>query len=139
MRKWLGVAALAGLAAVPALANDTGAHGIWRTPERGGLIEVSSCDGGLCGKIVGGNPNATPGERVDRNNKNPALRGRALVGLYLFRGLKHSGQTWEGAIYNPEDGGTYKATATLKSPNELSVRGCVVWPLCKTQVWTRVR
>lgn len=135
---------LASVAPWPARASEGSPLGTWRTPERSGLIEVSACEGGprdtsLCGKILGGNPGNTPAERVDRNNKNPALRGRPLVGLYVFRGLKPAGKTWEGEIYNPNDGGTYKATATLQSPNELSVRGCVVWPLCKTQVWTRVR
>ena len=139
MSKWVMGMAAASLMAGPALAQDTSAHGLWRTPERGGLIEISSCDSGLCGKIVGGNPNAAPAERLDRNNKNLALRGRALIGLYVFRGMKRAGKTWEGAIYNPEDGGTYKASATLKSPSELSVRGCIVWPLCKTQTWTRMR
>ena len=44
------------------------------------------------------------------DNKNPALRGRQIIGIYVFRGLKPSGTSWTGTIYNPEDGGTYKAT-----------------------------
>ena len=133
------IGALAGSAASPALAEDTAARGTWRTPEQGGLIEVSTCDGGLCGKIAGGNPNAAPADRVDRNNKNPALRGRPLMGMYIFRGLKPAGGSWKGAIYNPNDGGTYAAAVSLKSANALEVKGCLVWPLCKTQVWARVR
>ncbi len=136
------VAAL--LAVPPVVAQDRAAHGTWRTPDRGGLIEISTCDGGpgergLCGKVVGGDPNTPAAQQIDRNNKNPALRGRPLLGTYVFRGLKAAGKTWTGSIYNPEDGGTYKAAATLKSANEMSVRGCIVWPLCKTQVWTRVK
>lgn len=143
MTKRLMAMVAVGLAAVPApdlaLAQDRAAHGTWRTPDRGGLIEISTCDGGLCGKVVGGDPNTPAAQQIDRNNKNPALRGRPILGIYVFRGLKPSGKTWTGSIYNPEDGGTYKATATLKSANEMSVRGCIVWPLCKTQVWTRVK
>lgn len=128
----------------PALAEAGGPLGTWRTPERGGLIEVTACDGGprdkgLCGKIVGGNKDVPAAEQVDRLNKNPALRSRPLFGMFVFRGLKPVGKTWTGAIYNPEDGGTYQATITLKSANALTVRGCIVWPLCKTQTWARLK
>ena len=44
-----------------------------------------------------------------------------------------------GAIYNGDDGGTYKATITPIDADHLKVRGCIVWPLCKSQTWTRVR
>ncbi len=126
-------------AAGASAADQTSPYGTWRTPERGGLIEVSQCDGGLCGKILGGSPGASPEDRLDRNNKNPALRGRPLIGMYVFRGLKQAGGSWKGSIYNPSDGGTYAATVSLRPSGALEVKGCVVWPLCKTQVWTKVR
>ena len=136
----LGGAVLAALASAPAGSSEqASAHGTWRTPERGGLIEVSSCDGGLCGKILGGSGGGNAEDRLDRNNKNPALRTRPLIGLFIFRGLKPSGASWKGSIYNPNDGGTYSATVSLKSAGSLEVKGCLVWPLCKTQVWTRVK
>ncbi|WP_421848519.1 DUF2147 domain-containing protein [Novosphingobium sp.] len=136
MRKVVMAGALM-LAGAGAAAEQVSPYGHWRTPERGGLVEVSQCDGGLCGKIIGGSGDAD--DRFDRNNKDPALRGRPLQGLYLFRGLKPAGGSWKGSIYNPNDGGTYAATVSLKSPGELVVKGCVVWPLCKTQVWAKVR
>ena len=138
MRKGMFVAALS-LAAGAGAAEQASPYGTWRTPERGGLIEVSQCDGGLCGKILGGAAPASAEEKLDRFNKNPALRGRPLLGLYIFRGLKPAGGSWKGSIYNPNDGGTYAATVTLKSPHEMTVKGCVVWPLCKTQVWAKVK
>lgn len=138
MRKVLFAAALT-LAAGASAAEQASPYGQWRTPERGGLIEVSQCDGGLCGKILGGTPGASPEDRLDRNNKNPALRSRPLIGLYVFRGLKPAGGSWKGSIYNPSDGGTYAATVTLKSASEMTVKGCVVWPLCKTQTWAKVK
>lgn len=138
MRKVLFAAALT-LAAGAGAAEQASPYGQWRTPERGGLIEVSQCDGGLCGKILGGTPGASPEDGLDRYNKNPALRSRPLIGLYVFRGLKPAGGSWKGSIYNPSDGGTYTATVTLKSASEMTVKGCVVWPLCKTQTWAKVR
>lgn len=139
VRTVLMVAAGAALLATGAdAAEQASPFGHWRTPERGGLVEVSQCDGGLCGKILGGS-GASAEDKLDRNNKNPALRGRPLLGLYIFRGLKPAGGSWKGSIYNPNDGGTYAATVSLKSPGELVVKGCVVWPLCKTQVWAKVK
>jgi uncharacterized protein (DUF2147 family) len=132
------LAGAAMLTAGAGAAEQASTHGQWRTPERGGLIEVSQCDGGLCGKILGGS-GGNAQDQTDRNNKNPALRSRPLLGMYIFRGLKPSGGSWKGSIYNPNDGGTYAATVSLKSPGELVVKGCLVWPLCKTQVWARVK
>jgi uncharacterized protein (DUF2147 family) len=126
------------LAASAGAAEQASPYGQWRTPERGGLIEVSQCDGGLCGKILGGSGGSAE-DKLDRNNKNPALRARPLLGLYIFRGLKPAGGSWKGSIYNPNDGGTYAATVTLKSAGEMTVKGCLVWPLCKTQVWAKVK
>jgi len=126
------------LAASAGAAEQASPYGQWRTPERGGLIQVSQCDGGLCGKILGGSGTSAE-DKLDRNNKNPALRSRGLLGMYIFRGLKPSGGSWKGSIYNPNDGGTYAATVSLRSPVELVVKGCLVWPLCKTQVWAKVK
>lgn len=137
MRKVVLAGALL-LAAGAGAAEPASPYGQWRTPERGGLVEVSQCDGGLCGKILGGSGGSAE-DKFDRNNKDPGLRGRPLLGMYIFRGLKPSGGSWKGSIYNPNDGGTYSATVSLKSPGELVVKGCVVWPLCKTQVWARVK
>lgn len=138
VRKVIMAGALLAAGAVNA-AEPASPYGQWRTPERGGLIEVSQCDGGLCGKVLGGDPGASPEERLDRNNKNPALRSRPLIGMYVFRGLKPAGGSWKGSIYNPNDGGTYAATVTLKSAGQMMVKGCIVWPLCKTQTWTKVK
>lgn len=140
-RIMMAAAVLAATAATASLgaAEQASPYGQWRTPERGGLIEVSQCDGGLCGKVLGGTPGASAAEQLDRNNKNPALRSRPLLGMYIFRGLKPAGGSWKGSIYNPNDGGTYAATVSLKSAGQLEVKGCVVWPLCKTQVWSRVK
>ncbi|MBX9885052.1 MAG: DUF2147 domain-containing protein, partial [Novosphingobium sp.] len=74
-------------AASAGAAEQASPYGQWRTPERGGLVEVSQCDGGLCGKILGGSGTSAE-DKLDRYNKNPAMRGRPLLGLYIFRGLK---------------------------------------------------
>jgi uncharacterized protein (DUF2147 family) len=44
-----------------------------------------------------------------------------------------------GTIYNADDGGTYQATVTPEGRDVLKVKGCIVWPLCKSQTWKRLR
>ena len=41
--------------------------------------------------------------------------------------------------YSAEDGKTYSGKITPLGANQLKLRGCVFFPLCKTQTWTRVR
>jgi uncharacterized protein (DUF2147 family) len=135
MKRILTLAAAGWLSATPALAAERGVLGQWRTPDRGGLIEVSECGKGVCGKIMGGQS----GNPLDVFNKDPALRTRKLIGTWLFRDMRANGATWKGRTYNPDDGGTYDVTLTLKSPALLNVTGCIVWPLCRGKDWTRVR
>jgi hypothetical protein len=54
--------------------------------------------------------------------------------------MKKAGEKekWAGKVYNAENGKTYDATIQLKSANALRVEGCLVWPLCGGQTWTRV-
>lgn len=104
-------------------------------------VRVSDCGPGICGTIVGlkepiskidGKP------KVDRENPNPSLRKRPLVGLAILIGMKPAGSnTWQGAIYNPDDGKTYKTTVKLVG-NTMKVRGCVLSILCKTNTFRRL-
>ena len=123
--------------------------GIWDTPEKDCKIEIFRCQDKYCGKIVwlkeayypaddkggmGGRP------VVDRENPDPDLRRRPLVGLQLMKDLTYARKgTWEGgAIYNPNNGKTYRCKMTLSSPGRLEVRGFIGIPLLGgTSVWTR--
>ena len=58
----------------------------------------------------------------------------------MLGGFARDGDGWSGGtLYNPDDGGTYKGRLMPTDAGHLAVRGCIVWPLCKTQTWTRVR
>ncbi len=141
MNKGLASAAAAALAlaAAPAYAAESDVTGLWRTPDRGGLIEITACGAGkkrgICGKVLGGES----GDPLDSLNKDPALRGRSLIGIMLFRDLRPAGAAWKGRIYNPDDGNTYDVTLTPRSPTRMDVRGCIVWPLCRGKDWVRVK
>lgn len=122
----------------PAFAADP--TGLWLTPTRNGQVEISKCGNGLCGRLVSSEGLKADPALKDVNNSNAGLRGRALKGLTILTGFSGGPQEWTGgSIYNAEDGKTYSGTITMDGDNTLKLRGCVVVPLCKTQVWTRLR
>lgn len=104
-------------------------------------VKVRPCGGTICGTIAGlkepiskidGKP------KVDRENPDPSLRKRPLIGLPILIGMKPAGEdSWKGAIYNPDDGNTYSATLTLNG-SKMKVKGCVAGILCKTNSFVRL-
>jgi uncharacterized protein (DUF2147 family) len=116
------------------------AIGKWRTPSKHGVVEISRCGASLCGKLIDSDHLRTNPDLRDVNNKEAAKRGRKLKDLQILGGFTSGKDGWNGGtIYNPEDGGTYKATITTAGNDTLKLKGCIVWPLCKTQTWTRLR
>lgn len=133
--------AAATLASGPAFAaGPESVVGRWRTPSRHGVVEIARCGASLCGRLVESDNIRSNPDLRDVNNKNAALRTRKLKDLQILSGFTAAANEWGGgAIYNPEDGGTYKATITPAGADTLKLKGCIVWPLCKTQTWTRLR
>jgi hypothetical protein len=77
----------------------------------------------------------------DTENQDPAKKGRPLLGtpvLYAMAPAKEPGR-WTGEVYNSQNGKMYPATISLADENTLDLQGCLVWPLCQTQQWTRVK
>ena len=132
-------AALLALGAAPAFAASP-AEGLWLTPTHAGQVQISECGQALCGKLVTSERiKADPGLK-DEKNKDEAQRGRLLKDLPLLQGFTGGPAEWKGgSVYNPDDGGTYKGTIKMVSPDQLKLTGCIVFPLCKTQTWTRVK
>ncbi len=126
------------LAVDPAQA-DEGLAGRWMTPGAAAIVELAPCSGtsGLCGTIrwlwdavdEKGRP------RLDAQNADTSLRARPLVGLSILSGLTQSSKGgWEGRIYNPEDGQTYRATVRQTAADTLAIEGCVLF-ICQKQMW----
>ncbi|MEG6509297.1 DUF2147 domain-containing protein [Methyloligella sp. 2.7D] len=134
----LSVLALFGLSAQASAATPVG---YWLKEDGAAKLQISSCGNNqLCSKIVWlRDPTNSRGEPLhDARNENPALRGRTIIGLPIFQGLvPDSRNSWKGQIYNPEDGGTYKATLTLVSSNQILLKGCLAMFLCGQKTWTR--
>ena len=107
--------------------------GRWLTGDGKGVVEIGPCGLALCGKITKLLAD-TNGPPTDRNNPDPKLRSRPLVGLNILSGFKDAGKQWEGQIYSPERGSTYRSVVKRNPDGTLSVKGCI-GPFCQKQVW----
>jgi uncharacterized protein (DUF2147 family) len=118
--------------------------GEWATPGNVAHVRIERCaseENAVCGVITWlWEPIDIKGEPIrDAKNPNPLLRTRAVIGLSLLKHFRQtaSGDLIEGQIYNPENGRTYNASLSLRSPEVLEVKGCLLF-VCDTQVWRRV-
>lgn len=123
----------------PALAAPSPV-GRWATAERGGVVEIFSCGPALCGKIAGGGEIDTHPDLRDTRNPNPAQRSRLLKGLVFMTGFTGGPAEWKGGtIYRATNGKSYAGSLALAGADVLKLTGCIVSPLCQTQVWHRIK
>ena len=114
--------------------------GLWQTPTNAGQVEISHCGNSLCGKLVTSSRIQANPAIKDGENHDKGLRDRPLKGLQMLYDFTGGPTKWTGGkVYNPDDGGTYSGTIQMTSADSLKLKGCIVAPLCKTQVWTRVK
>ena len=127
------------LAGAP-VAADT-ALGRWKTETHNAIVEITRCGESICGKILTSDMIRSNPALKDAKNANEKLRSRPLQGLLMLSGFKsEAGGVWsDGQVYNAEDGKTYSGKIPPVGTDQLKLRGCVFFPLCKTQTWTRVR
>jgi uncharacterized protein (DUF2147 family) len=139
MTRLLSAALTSGLLAfIPsaALAADASVIGDWLVKDGYANIRIDNCGGKMWGIVVW---EKTPG--LDSENPDPAKRTRPTLGMPVLMGLspaKEPGK-WSGEIYNSNNGKMYSASISLADENTLDLEGCLVWPLCQTQKWTRVK
>jgi uncharacterized protein (DUF2147 family) len=131
-------AALLAVLAAPAL-SAVPVTGKWMTAERDSIIEIGNCGATVCGKVarvIKMNPDGKM--PVDANNPNPALRSRPVEGMMLLTGFTDGGAQWNGKIYDPKSGKTYKSKLTRNPDGTLKVQGCI-GPFCKAFTWTAAK
>jgi uncharacterized protein (DUF2147 family) len=132
--------AVLGLLATTGFAFAADPSGTWRLDNGKITVKVRQCGGEVCANIVGlKEPTYKDGKaKIDKYNKNPALRNRPLMGLSVLSNMKPTGDgTWAGNIYNADDGRTYNATMTM-SGNTMKLKGCVAGIFCKTNTFKKV-
>ena len=130
----------------PVFAASAEPVGPWYAEGGAAVVEIRPCGDALCGRVVWlHSPLDEDGcELRDKNNPDPALRNRRLVGLQILGGLVASDQrlvSWTGGtIYDPVSGNTYRCRLELEGHDRLRLRGYVGIPLFgRTTTWTRVR
>jgi uncharacterized protein (DUF2147 family) len=132
-----GLLAVAASAAVAASYQPDDITGVWRT-KSGGYLQIYKDGSVYNGKVVG---SVSGKPRVDTNNPDKSKRGRRLLGVVILKGLhaEGDGSYGDGHIYDPSNGKTYKAKATLDGPDPLDARGYIGFSLLgKTQTWHRI-
>jgi len=131
------VTVLAPTLAVSEEDNARSILGVWKTAEDG-AVEIYACGAAVCGRLAPSPALPAGSGQTDSLNKDPALRERKLLGLTIITGMSGGPPRWVGgAIYNPRDGHTYKGELAPVGPDRLKVTGCLVPPLCRSQIWTR--
>ena len=127
MRNFLMVLAVLIFGTTSAIAND-GALGLWKSEpgETGGYIhvQITNCGEKLCGEII---------DVVE--NDNDKIIGEDIILNMKVRG---DGYYYGGTIWAPDQDKTYRSNMTLNGDN-LTVRGCVAFVLCRSQNWTRIK
>ncbi len=125
--------------------------GTWYTKSQS-QVTIKPCDQGYCGVLTdviipqflidkyGDNVAAMEGNYIDALNKDPALRGRQVLGLQILVLNSNTAQNrLEGTIYNPEDGETYNGFMELIDDDNIRLSGCILFNLiCLGEDWVRV-
>ena len=129
------------LAATAAFAQDV--IGKWKLENGSAIVEVYKSGDAFNGKIVwlekATGEDGTPSK--DKNNPDPALRQRQLIGLNMLSGLKKDGNEYTGGkIYDPANGKTYNCSMKVEG-NILKVRGSLDKKglIGRTMDWFRVK
>ena len=131
--------AVAGLAEAAGYVPGGDICGVWQAQSRGARVKIAPCNDGVCGTVLYATPAKSNPLLLDVNNKDPALRGRRMVGATLITGFTGGPVKWTGGrLYNPGDGNYYHGSLTLLDEDHLKVKGCALIILCKSQTWTRV-
>jgi uncharacterized protein (DUF2147 family) len=143
MRVFLAIAAALLVAAGASGAQPTtGLEGTWLTADGAAKIRFERGAALLYGRLVWLRDPIDPqtgNDILDKNNPDPKLRTRRLLGILLFTDITPIRQgEWRARAYNAEDAGTYEVTLKLTAPNALALKGCgLAGLICKTEYWTR--
>jgi uncharacterized protein (DUF2147 family) len=128
-------------AGASAWAGNAEAMGVWRMENGKVTVRVADCGGNLCGTVVAlKKPRDDKGRpRRDKENPNPSLRSRPVIGLTILSNMKPTGDgRWAGTIYNPDDGYTYSSKMKLQNANTMKVDGCFT-VFCKSMKFIRLQ
>jgi uncharacterized protein (DUF2147 family) len=134
-----GIVALAAGMTFAGAAWAADVAGLWRAPD-GREVRIERCGESVCGHTAASPQLTADPASLDVKNKNPALRTRPLKGLLVMQGFQAAGDGWVGgSLYDPKSGLTYKGSLDPVGPDRLKVTGCIMLPMCGTQMLSRVK
>jgi uncharacterized protein (DUF2147 family) len=132
------VALIAVISAGTALADP---KGVWLAQD-GARVRVGPCGGALCATIATPKSAADPETGrpwTDKNNPDPALRNRPLVGVAVLSFLVPEGPgRWSGRLYNIDNGQSYSGRLLEIDPRTIRVEGCAIG-ICGGQNMVRIK
>jgi uncharacterized protein (DUF2147 family) len=138
-RVW-GVSALVVSVLVGAGSAHADPKGLWLAQD-GARVRVQTCGGTLCAVIAAPKSAVDPetgGPWTDKNNPDPAQRGRSLVGVPVLYGLVPDGPgRWSGRLYNVDNGNNYAGHLLELGPTTIRVEGCAIG-ICGGQNMSRI-
>ena len=112
--------------------------GYWLTP--GSIVLIENCDNYVCAKIetIFVDDGRDPKLILDENNKDKALRSRAIVGINVLSGFLMKDDEQRdfrgGRIYDPRRGREFKSNLHLREDGKLEVEGCLAF-ICDSEEW----
>ena len=112
--------------------------GYWLTP--GSIVLIENCDNYVCAKIetIFVDDGRDPKLILDENNKDKALRSRAIVGINVLSGFLMKDDEQRdfrgGRIYDPRRGREFKSNLHLREGGNLEVEGCLAF-ICDSEEW----
>ncbi len=99
-------------------------YGVWLRMESGTAFDFYNCADKLCAKVIA----------VSKPQEN-----KAIGTVILRNAVKNDDGEWAGELYNTEDGKIYSGTIAVKKQNELTLTGCLISFLCKSETWKRAQ
>ena len=112
--------------------------GRYLTQDGAGIVQIASCGGTTCGRLVEILKAKPDAPKVDVNNRDPSLRHRPIQGIAILSGFSDRGADWRGTIYDPRSGKSYRSIVSRSQDGSLKVQGCIA-VFCQTQRWTPAR
>jgi len=112
----------------PAVPNSDRICGKWMSAEKNLIVLVYKSGDQFKGKIIwfSDDPSKPMDEWGDKNNPDPALRTRKILGMEILRDIKydpHDNSWGDGMIYDAKHGREWNASAYINKEGLLKVKG----------------
>ena len=124
-----------------AQSNSDRIFGVWLNHLENVKVEIFERDGKFFGKIVWINipKDVDINLATDRNNPDPSLKSRKIMGLEMMTDLKYDDGIWkDGKLYSPEKGQTVNCKLKVSDDNQTLYVTASRGLFSKTLEWTRV-